>query len=60
MDAQTNSDLRTKALNELRRQIEQGLQQLDQGQAAPLDMESIKQRGRERLAERHKADNQNS
>jgi antitoxin ParD1/3/4 len=39
-------------LEELRRQIAIGLEQLDRGEGAPLDIEAIKAEGRRRLAER--------
>ena len=43
---------RQARLEELRRQIAVGLEQLDRGDAAPLDVEAIKAEGRRRFAER--------
>jgi len=43
---------RQTRLEELRRQIAIGLEQLERGDAAPLDIEAIKAEGRRRFAER--------
>jgi antitoxin ParD1/3/4 len=43
---------RQARLEELRRQIAVGLEQLDRGEGAPLDVEAIKSEGRRRFAER--------
>ena len=51
---QERDQLRQVRLEELRQQIQVGLDELDQGLVAPLDTDSIKQRGRKRLAERQK------
>jgi len=45
---------RQTRLEELRRQIAVGLEQLDRGEGAPLDIEAIKAEGRRRLAERRR------
>lgn len=41
---------RERRLEALRKDVQAGLDQLDRGEGAPLDAESIKARGRQRLA----------
>jgi len=47
--------LRECRLEELRREIQIGLDQADRGEVAPLDIEAIKAEGRRRLEEERKA-----
>jgi len=41
---------RERRLEALRKDVQAGLEQVDRGEGAPLDAESIKARGRQRLA----------
>ena len=43
---------RIAAIEDLRRELEIGIRELDAGLGQPLDVEDVKRRGRERLAER--------
>ena len=43
---------RIAAIEELRRELEIGIRELDAGLGQPLDVEDVKRRGRERLAKR--------
>jgi len=45
---------REELIEQLRKEIDIGLEQADRGEVAPLDVESIKARGREVLAERQR------
>ena len=47
---------RERRLQALREDVDAGLKQLDRGEGQPLDAESIKARGRQRLAARGKQD----
>ena len=51
---QEREQLREIRLEELRKQVQIGLDELDNGQSAPLDIENIKRRGRKRLAKKQK------
>ena len=42
-------EIRLLSFQELRRDIAEGLEQLDRGQAAPLDMTAIKAKARKRM-----------
>jgi antitoxin ParD1/3/4 len=44
-------ELRLLAIDDLRREVQKGLNQLDRGDSVPLDPERIKAEGRRRLAE---------
>jgi len=44
-------ELQRIRLEELRREIQIGLDQLDRGEVAPLDIEAVKAEGRRRLAQ---------
>ena len=46
--------LRALRLEQLRREIDIGIEQLDRGEGRPLDIEAIKAEGRRRLARRKK------
>ena len=43
---------RIAAIEDLRRELEIGIRELDAGLGQPLDVEDVKRRGRERLAKR--------
>jgi antitoxin ParD1/3/4 len=43
-------ELKLLAVEDLRREIQRGLDQLDRGESVPLDAERIKSEGRRRLA----------
>jgi antitoxin ParD1/3/4 len=43
-------ELRAMKLEEIRRQVAVGLEQIRRGEVAPLDLEAIKREGRKRLA----------
>ncbi len=43
-------ELRALKLEEIRRQVAVGLEQIRRGEVAPLDLEAIKREGRKRLA----------
>lgn len=45
-------ELRLLAVDDLRREVQKGLDQLDRGESVVLDPERIKAEGRRRLAER--------
>jgi antitoxin ParD1/3/4 len=45
-------ELRLLAIDDLRREVQKGLDQLDRGESVLLDPERIKAEGRRRLAER--------
>ena len=45
-------ELKFLAVEDLRREIRKGLDQLDRGESVPLDAERIKSEGRRRLAQR--------
>lgn len=45
-------ELRKIRLEELRREIQKGIDSLDRGEGTPLDMEEIKAEGRRQLAKR--------
>ena len=47
-------DLRKRRLEELRREIQVGIDQANRGELVPFDMEDIKAEGRRRLAEERK------
>jgi hypothetical protein len=47
-----SEDVRAMRREELRREIQKGIESLDQGEGVPLDIESIKCEGRRLLAER--------
>ncbi len=47
-------DLRKLKLEELRRDIRKGIDQLDRGEGIPFDPEEIKAEGRKRLAQKGK------
>ena len=44
-------DLREARLAQLRQDLHAGIEQLDRGESAPLDVEQMKRLGRERLAQ---------
>lgn len=44
-----------RRLDELRAELQTGIDQLDRGEGIPFDAEDIKRRGRERLAKEHQA-----
>ena len=43
---------RIAAIEDIRRELEIGIRELDAGLGQPLDVEDVKRRGRERLAEK--------
>ena len=43
-------DLKKLRLDELRREIRRGLDSLERGEGKPLDIDAIKEKGRQRLA----------
>jgi antitoxin ParD1/3/4 len=45
-------DLKKLRLEELRREIRKGLDSLERGEGRPLDIDAIKEKGRQRLAQR--------
>ena len=45
-------DLKKLRLDELRREIRRGLDSLERGEGKPLDINAIKEKGRQRLAQR--------
>jgi antitoxin ParD1/3/4 len=45
-------DLKKLRLDELRREIRKGLDSLERGEGRPLDIDAIKEKGRQRLAQR--------
>lgn len=48
-------DLRQIRLQELRQEIQKGIDSLERGEGTPLDMEEIKAEGRKKLAARRKS-----
>ncbi len=46
-------DLRKLKLEELRREVRIGIDQLDRGESVPFDAEAIKAEGKKRLAQQH-------
>lgn len=49
-------DLRKLKLEELRQEIHKGIDSLERGEGSPFDVEEIKAEGRQRLAQKRKAE----